>query len=106
MKTTVVLILLAGMSFAWELVQNFDSETTGGDVTAIAFSSDSTIVVEGNSDGQIRSFAVSSGELQNELILNSSGIKDIKTSPSGESYAVCAEEGIYLINSSSLSILN
>lgn len=74
-------------------------------MTAIAFSSDSSTVVEGNQEGIIRSFSLDSGDQLNEVVLNGSAIKDIKLNPSGSIYAVCTSSEIILLNSSNLAIL-
>jgi len=48
MKTLLFMFLLIASSLGWGLEHSFNSQTTGGNVTAQAFSGNSKSVVEGN----------------------------------------------------------
>lgn len=91
MKGAFLIILLISTTFAWNIAHTYDQNNTGGNVVAIAYSGDSSSVVEGNENGFLKSFSLSSGEQTNELNLNTTGIKSIKINPSGTVYAVCAK---------------
>ena len=106
MKGAFLIILLISSSLAWNIAQAYDQNRTGGNVVAVAYSGDSSTVVEGNENGILRSFSLSTGEQTHELSLNTTGIKSIKINPSGTTYAVCGTDKIFLVNSSSLTILN
>jgi len=106
MKGALLFILLINSALSWDITHAYGQNSTGGNVVALAYSGDSSSVVEGNELGVLRSFSLSTGELQHELILNATGIKSIKVNPAGGTYAVCATDKIFLVNSSSLTILN
>lgn len=106
MKAPLLFILFITTSLAWNIAHTYGLNSTGGNVLAQAFSGDSSSVVEGNELGVLRSFSLSTGELLHDLALNATAIKSIKTNPAGDTYAVCAADKIFLVNSSSLTILN
>jgi len=48
MKGVLFFILLISSSLAWNIAHTYSQNTTGGNVVAVAYSGDSSTVVEGN----------------------------------------------------------